>query len=243
MTDDDSLTFQSMTESVLQFYDRLSGDFHLLFEDWKQTVRSQGEVLDRLLRSQFEQPPSSVLDCCCGIGTQAIALALRGYQVQATDLSASAVDRARREAEAFGVSITFGVADVRGLTEKVAGTFDVVLACDNALPHLLDDQDLQQAVDNMAAKIRPGGLFLASIRDYDQLVRERQRATPVRVFDDPGERRLVFQVWTGRPTASAIKSISLSSGAPAKTGTRLISPPGTGLYCGRSLIRYCAEAG
>jgi glycine/sarcosine N-methyltransferase len=184
-----------MEDSVLQFYDRLSGDYHLLFEDWQKSVRSQAEVLDRLLRAHFEQPPSTVLDCCCGIGTQAIGLAARGYQVQGTDLSASAVERARREAEAFGVSVQFAVADVRALAEKVAGLFDVVLACDNALPHLLSNDHLQQAVNQMAAKLRPAGLFLASTRDYDDLVRQRPRGTPVRVFDDPGERRLVFQVW------------------------------------------------
>jgi SAM-dependent methyltransferase len=105
------------------------------------------------------------------------------------------VERACREAETFGVSIPFGVADVRTLSEQVSGTFDAVLACDNALPHLLSDEDLQRAVHNMAARLRPGGMFVASTRDYDELVRQRQRVTPPRVFDDPAERRIVFQVW------------------------------------------------
>jgi SAM-dependent methyltransferase len=186
-------------DSVLQFYDRLSGDYHLLFENWEQSVRWQGEVLDRLIRSQFDEPPATVLDCCCGIGTQAIGLALRGYRVRGTDLSTAAVERARREAQALSVAVPFEVADVRTLAETVPGTYDVVLACDNALPHLLTDEDLQRAVDSMAAKLGPGGLFLASTRDYDDLVRERQRATLPRVFDDPLGKRISFQVWDWTP--------------------------------------------
>jgi SAM-dependent methyltransferase len=184
-----------MASSVVQFYDRLSDDYHLLFEDWAQSARSQGEILDRLLRDRLGGGPLSVLDCCCGIGTQALGLALRGHRVHATDLSAAAVARAAREAAALGVPATFGVADVRSLAEQMAGTFDVVLACDNALPHLLTDEDLARGVRNMAAKLRPGGLFLASTRDYDALVQARPRATPVRVHGGPPCRRAVFQLW------------------------------------------------
>jgi SAM-dependent methyltransferase len=183
-----------MDDSVLHFYDQLSGDYHRLFEDWQGFVHRQGEALDRLLQAQLGSRPQSVLDCCCGIGTQAIALALRGYQVRGTDLSTQAVERARREAQTYGVAITFGVADVRTLAEHVTDSFDVVLACDNALPHLLSDADLQQGVRSMAARLRPGGLFVASIRDYDALVQERPRSTPLKVFDN-NERRIVFQVW------------------------------------------------
>jgi SAM-dependent methyltransferase len=184
-----------MDDSVVQFYDRLSGDYHLIFEDWPTSIRRQAEVLDRLLREQVGGPPVSVLDCCCGIGTQAIGLALRGYRVQGTDLSPEAIERATREAAAFGVTIPFAVADVRTLAEQVEGTFDAVLACDNSLPHLLTDDDLRRGIGGMASRLRPGGVFLASTRDYDALVRDRQRATLPRVFEDSTGRRVVFQVW------------------------------------------------
>jgi SAM-dependent methyltransferase len=184
-----------MEPSAEQFYDRLSGDYHLLFQNWSQSVRWQGEVLDRLLRDQLGHSALTILDCCCGIGTQAIGLALRGHAVHATDLSSAAVARAQQEARVFGVDGTFGVADVRLLSTQVAGTFDAVLACDNALPHLLTDEDLRQGVRGMTAKLRPGGLFLASIRDYDALVQERPQVTPPRLHEGPDSRQVVFQVW------------------------------------------------
>ena len=103
--------------------------------------------------------------------------------------------RAEREAATRDASLSFGVADMRALASQVDGEFDVVLACDNALPHLLEDDDLRQAVDNMFAKLRPGGLFLASIRDYDRLVQERPRGEGPRVVDGIRGRRIAFQVW------------------------------------------------
>jgi SAM-dependent methyltransferase len=184
-----------MKEDVRTFYDELAADYHLLFADWQASVERQGAALDRLIRQALGAGPKRVLDCACGIGTQAIGLAQRGHLVLATDLSPAAVARARQEAENAGVDIAIGVADLRTLAEQVAGEFDVLLACDNVLPHLLDDADLQRAVANMAAKLQPGGLFLASIRDYDALVPERPRTEGPRVLDGPDGRRITFQVW------------------------------------------------
>jgi hypothetical protein len=45
----------------------------------------------------------------------------------------------------------------------------------------------------MAAKLKPGGLLLASIRDYDGLLATRPRATMPSVMDEG--KRIVFQVW------------------------------------------------
>jgi len=188
-----------MNDSVLDFYDQLTSDYHLLFADWHKSVLWQSEVLDLLIRAEMGDPPHQVLDCTCGIGTQALGLAQRGYRVHGTDLSPQAIERALREAQALGVSATFAIADVRTLPAQVEGTFDVVLSCDNALPHLLSDDDLERAARGMAAKLRSGGLLLASIRDYDALARERAPSTLPRVIDNAHGRRIVFQVWDWSP--------------------------------------------
>lgn len=180
---------------MARFYDRLAGDYHLIFADWREAVRWQGDVLNRFIRAQGVGTPASVLDCTCGIGTQAIGLALHGYRVHATDLSPVAVARAAREAASFGVSLTVGVADLRRLETDVDGLFDVVLSCDNALAHLLSADDLRLAFRHMRSKLRPDGLLLASIRDYDQALAERPSATLPRRFPDPGGERVSFQLW------------------------------------------------
>ncbi len=200
-----------------QFYDELAGEYDLMFADWRQEVQRQSEVLDAFIRRHVGEGARSVLDCACGIGTQAIALATRGYNVHATDFSASSVERAKKEAASFGVSMTFGVADWLALDAKVEGVFDVVICMDNALSHMLDDADLHQAARQMRDRLRPDGLLLASIRDYDSVVKgkpaddepvvqglpgvagqagtNRPRATMPRVSEDASGRRIAFQVW------------------------------------------------
>lgn len=205
-----------MTARVREFYEELADDYHLMFADWRQEIPRQGEALDRLIRREAGAAALSVLDCACGIGTQAIGLATRGYRVHATDFSAAPVERARREAAAFGVDVTFGVADYRALDASIADVFDVVICCDNALSHCLDEPDLPRAVSQMRGRLKPGGLCLASIRDYDRLLAggpgagamdpglpglhgkhdaARPRGTMPQVFDDATGRRIAFQVW------------------------------------------------
>jgi glycine/sarcosine N-methyltransferase len=187
-----------MPESVRDFYDQLATDYHLIYADWPNSVRRQGAVLDRLIKSMVGGEARAVLDCACGIGTQAIGLALRGYEVTATDLSEASVDRARTEAQAFEAQVSFGIADFRDL-EPVGGSYDVVIACDNALPHLVDDADLKAAAASMRARLRDGGLLVASTRDYDEASMMRPTTTETSTFDGPGGRRIVFQVWDWAP--------------------------------------------
>jgi SAM-dependent methyltransferase len=188
-------------DQTQRFYDALASDYDLLFADWPASMRRQAEILDRIIREHLVGRSPSVLDCTCGIGTQAIGLALHGHRVHATDLSAASVERARREAAAVGATLTFGLADLRSLAEQIPGQFDVVLSCDNALPHLLTDADLRLAIGQLWAKLAPGGLLLVSIRDYDALLERKPRAEPPRVFDGPAGRRIVFQVWDWEPAA------------------------------------------
>lgn len=184
-----------MSDTVQAFYDDFADDYHLIFADWQASMDRQAGQLDKLIQGALGVGPKTILDCACGIGTQAIGLARLGHRVVATDLSPRAVARAQREAEARGAAITVAVADFRDLTRVPGGPFDVVLAYDNALPHLLQPADLRAATASMASRLRPGGLFLASIRDYDQQVRERPRTEGPRVIDGPDGRRMSFQVW------------------------------------------------
>src|SRR3546814_7191432 len=87
---------------------------------------------------------------------------------------------------------------MRALAGYVAGPFDVVCALDNALPHLLTDEELAIALREAAAVLAPGGWFVASLRDHDRLIAERPRTTPLRLIEEPGGYRALFQVWDWR---------------------------------------------
>lgn len=183
-----------MTDSQ-SFYDGFAADYHLIFYDWEAASERQGGEIEALLQDTLGDGPYALLDCACGIGTQALGLAQRGHTVTGTDISPKSVERAVREAARLGVTARFAPADMRVLADVLDDTYDAVIAFDNALPHLLTDADLAQAAASIYGRLRDGGVFLASIRDYDALLQERPTATSHRVIDTPRGRRIVFQLW------------------------------------------------
>lgn len=177
-----------------QFYDALASEYHLLFGDWWSAAQWHGRVIAGIL-ARRGITEGRLLDCTCGIGTQALPLAMLGYLVTATDVSKAAVDRARVEASARGMDVDFRVCDVREIRDHVEGAFDVVVSCDNALPHLLTDEHLQGALCSVRACLRPAGLLLVSLRDYDALRLTRPDGAPISVHGEVGQRHGSGQSW------------------------------------------------
>ena len=52
-----------------------------------------------------------------------------------------------------------------------------------------------QAVGSIAGVTRPGGLFAASIRDYDALLETKPDCSPPYINGPLGARRIAFQTW------------------------------------------------
>jgi SAM-dependent methyltransferase len=104
------------------------------------------------------------------------------------------VTRANHEAEQRSLSIKFYISDMTSLAEIEETDFNVVGALDNALPHLTVD-DVRKAVKAMSSKLAPGGLFIASTRDYDRLITERPTMEKPAFYGTEGERRIVHHVW------------------------------------------------
>jgi 2-polyprenyl-3-methyl-5-hydroxy-6-metoxy-1,4-benzoquinol methylase len=135
--------------SVADFYDQLSPFYHLIYPDWERAVQRQAAQLDAVIRELWGEGATTVLDVACGIGAQAIGLAQLGYHVAASDIAALPLERARREAARRGLAIDFGVADLTRLSARRDRAFDVVIACDNAIPHLLSDDQIRVAFREM----------------------------------------------------------------------------------------------
>ena len=93
------------------FYDELAESYHLIFDNWDAAIVRQRDVLARLLPTPANG--KRILDCTCGIGTQAIGLAMLGFRVEGSDTSVASITRARREASARSLKAEFRVDDMR----------------------------------------------------------------------------------------------------------------------------------
>jgi SAM-dependent methyltransferase len=171
-------------------YDDFSADYDR-FVDWPGRLAVEMPfIVGRIGNSSY------VLDAACGTGMHAIALAQRGYAVAGADLSVGMIERARANAEAAGVVARFEVAgfgELAGaftpalspaLTPALTPAlsqgereqrFDAVLCLGNSLPHLLTPADLEAALADFAACLRPGGLLLIQNRNFDAVLARRER--------------------------------------------------------------------
>jgi len=177
------------------FYDDMATQYDKLFADWQATVHEQAALLDKLFAQKGFGRTARILDCACGIGTQAIGLAALGYAVTAADISEGELAQAKKRAKENGVQLRFARADFRALEETFAEKFDIVIAMDNALPHMLIKADLARAVGSITKRLAPGGIFVASIRDYDALLTGKPPYSPPYIHKTAQGQRVAFQTW------------------------------------------------
>jgi SAM-dependent methyltransferase len=184
--------------SVRAFYDEFARLYHLVYEDWESSVARQGAALASIVAEHWGTDTHSILDAALGIGTQSLGLLARGFRVTGSDVSTGSVRRARREAAERGLPLSYLVADFRAVPVRSA-SFDVVLVCDNAIPHLDSEADIRMALAECLRCVRRGGGCLISMRDYQSP--PPAGTVEVRPYGErlwAGRRYHLSQVWTWR---------------------------------------------
>ena len=180
------------------FYDNMAAQYDKLFLDWDAAAQEQAVILDKIFSDSGFDRTAKILDCACGIGTQAIGLAARGYSVAASDISDGELSEAAVRAEKYCVKIRFEHADFCALSDVFSEQFDIVIAMDNALPHMLTGEALEAAVRSITGQVRPGGIFVASIRDYDSILTGKPPYSPPYIHKTDRGQRISFQTWVWR---------------------------------------------
>jgi len=106
-----------------------------------------------------------ILDLGTGPATQAMNLAKRGFDVVATDISGSAIKKAKASAKEAGLSITFLVDNV--LKSKLAPNLvDAIM--DRGVFHVLPKEKRPVYVETVHRVLRPNGwLFLKCFSDKE----------------------------------------------------------------------------
>ena len=65
----------------------MASQYDKLFLDWQANIRGRAELLDKIFQTNGFNLNAEILDCACGIGIQAIGLALLNYNVTGADIS------------------------------------------------------------------------------------------------------------------------------------------------------------
>lgn len=188
---------------VDDYYTDLASDYEWLFRDdivgSEGTLGSTSPGNEGLLEAALGTLPSGaeILDCSCGIGADAIALARRGFAVTASDGSESMVAEARRRLKQFGIELTALEARWEDLPERIPGPFDLVLCLGNSIVHSESKSKMVANLRAIKQVLSPEGVLIVDSRNWELLYKARPRiVTASHAIQRRGIRCLSLYIWT-----------------------------------------------
>jgi SAM-dependent methyltransferase len=177
-----------------QQYDTLSQDYHWLYSDYALSGKpSLDENQDVLTEVGLK---AHILDCSCGIGTLALALAKLGYEVSGSDASPGMVEQAIQTAKNTDVDIPLNCCRWEDLPGHFTERFDLVFCIGNSIGHTRNREEMLRSLEGMRAVLREGGKLVIQSRNWEQLHKEKRRFTHFQWRERGGQRCLPLYVWT-----------------------------------------------
>ncbi len=173
-------------------YDSLSSDYDR-FVNWPSRLAFEMPFIESQLAALPKPPdhPLRILDAATGTGMHVLELAHRGYIADGADLSQGMIEYARRNAaigrsvpaysrNALESALASPQFQVAGFGELAAAfrdslPYDAVLCLGNSLPHLLSLVEVERALSDFTACLKPGGLLLIQNRNFDAVMLKRER--------------------------------------------------------------------
>lgn len=143
-------------------------------------ARGESEI-DAIL-PDLPQGSTVAVDLGAGFGMHSIPLARRGCSVIAIDTSSLLLDELRKRAE--GLPVRAVEDDLLSFPRYLDSRADLILCMGDTLTHLPDCQSVETLCALASERLRPGGKFITTFRDYTSALEGPARFIPVRSDDD-----------------------------------------------------------
>jgi ubiquinone/menaquinone biosynthesis C-methylase UbiE len=141
---------------IAEAFSRTAEKYDSFSEDHPHLTRMRNKVYDHINRILV--PGSRILELNAGTGTDAVALAQRGYKIHAIDIASGMLERMGEKIERLDLreQITYQQCSFTNLNEVDGAPFDAVfsdLGGLNCIP------DLRSVIKNLPRVLKPGGLI------------------------------------------------------------------------------------
>ena len=160
--------------SVVSHYENLLAPIYL----WMAGGLEAALVAGAADVAELLDAPGYAVDLGAGFGMHSIPLARAGFQVLAVDTSSYLLGQLREHGT--GLAVETVQADLRDFARYVPRPADLILCMGDTLTHLSSAGNLNLLFRDVAGSLRPGGVFVATFRDYRQLPQGDKRFIPVR---------------------------------------------------------------
>ncbi|MBM2840994.1 MAG: putative methyltransferase [Bacteroidetes bacterium] len=161
---------------IASFYDHLAPDYDQMTGFEGRFVR-EGPPFKALVENHGI---GTALDAGCGTGFHSLLLARLGVTVTAVDLSEVMLEKLRVHADGEGLSIATVRSSFQELQRTLETSFDGLFCMGNALAHLLTVEDLRLALGNFSALLKPGGIFVFQVLNFERILAQRPRVLSVK---------------------------------------------------------------
>lgn len=136
----------------------------------------------------------TLLDVSIGSGSVTLPLVDLGVRLTGSDLSEFMLANCRKKAAARQMEVVLECCDFRALDTKFQNTFDCVASTGNSLPHV-NNEDVLKTLEQMDKLVAPGGYLYFDMRNWDKILKDRNRFYLYNPFFDGDVRINLVQVW------------------------------------------------
>ncbi len=122
-----------------------------------------------------ERAVESVLDVACGTGEQLEAFAEMGLRADGLELEEAMVEMIRNKpfCREGRIKIKPGSMLQAPHQAGLPGPYDAVICVGNSLVHLKNIDEISRALESMADALRPGGMVIIQIVNYDRILDQK----------------------------------------------------------------------
>jgi ubiquinone/menaquinone biosynthesis C-methylase UbiE len=122
-----------------------------------------------------QQAGGPALEVACGTGRITLPIARAGIDIAGLDISRPMLDRARRKAEAEGLTVPWMERDCREI--EAEGTYALIFSATNAMQHLHDFASITGFLASAKRALLPGGTLILDVFNPDPAKLARTAAT------------------------------------------------------------------